>query len=128
MLGNVHDIVIFQSTQPGQDFQILTLRLRMMCFRTVNSTEYTLNCRYVDVGVDTYTKDMAIAWNFKFNVANTKRIAAAANSVFMVIYKFVAGNADARKCLEEAVNRAITAPSKRVSVVPSISRSSVKRC
>ena len=81
----------------------------MVCFRTVNSTEYALNCRYVDVGVNTYTKDMAIAGNFKFNIANAQRITAAANSVFMVVYKFIAGNADARKCLEEAVNRAVAA-------------------
>ena len=49
----------------------------MVCFRTVNRAQYTLNCRYVDVGVNTYTKDMTIAWNFKFNIANTQRIAAA---------------------------------------------------
>ena len=52
---------------------------------------------------------MSIAGNFEFNVANAERITAAANSVFMVVYKFVAGNADARKCLEEAVNRAVAA-------------------
>lgn len=82
----------------------------MMCFRAVNCAQYALNCRYVDVGVNAYAKDMAIAGNFEFNIANTERITAAANSVFMVVYKFVAGNADARKCLEEAVNRPLPLP------------------
>ena len=61
----------------------------MVCFRTVNSTEYALNCRYVDIGVDADAKDMSIAGNFEFNIANTKRITAAANSVFMIVYKFI---------------------------------------
>lgn len=82
----------------------------MMCFCTVNSTEYALNCRYVDIGVNAYAKDMSVAGNFEFNIANTKRITAAADSVFMVVYKFVASNADTRQCLEEAVNRPLPLP------------------
>ena len=87
----------------------LSLFLAVVGFGAVDGAEDALYCCHVDVAVNADTEDMAVARHFQFNITNAQRIAAAADSVFMVVYKFITNNTDAADGLEEAVNRAVAA-------------------